>query len=116
MKTNYRINGNELIVNIDFLYNIKDYYNEVSDTRKYINKLLVNNNIKFYGNKIIIYQNGILIGIFYLTNYYLRKLNYIIKDKYLSNNNSYFFENSYVEIYPKNKLKKFNVAKTPKKN
>ena len=105
MKTNYKINENELIVNIDFLYDVKDYQNKVSNIRKYINKLLVNNNIKFKGNKIIVYQNGILIGTFYLTNYYLRKLNYMIKDKYLSNNNSYFFENNYVEISPKNKIR-----------
>ena len=105
MKTNYKINENELIVNLDFLYNVKDNQNNLSSIRKYINKLLVNNNIKFNGNKIIVYQNGILMGTFYLTNYYLRKLNYMTKDKYLSNDNSYFFENSYIEISHKNKIR-----------
>jgi len=105
METNYKINENELVVSINFLYNVLDYQNKVSSIRKYINKLLVNNNIKFKGNKIIVYQNGILIGTFYLTNYYLKKLNYMIKNRYLSNNNSYFLENNYVEISPKSKIR-----------
>ena len=107
MKTNYKINKNELIINIDFL-NTNDYHNGISNIRKYINKFLVNNKIKFNGNKIVVYLNGIFVGTFYLTNFYLKKLNYFIKDKYLSNNNSYFFGNNYVELYPKKKLKLVN--------
>ena len=105
MRTKYNVNENELIVNFDFYYDIYDNQNKVKSIRKYINQLLTNNNIKFNGNKIIVYKDGILIGIFYLTNYYLNKLNYNIKNNYLNENNSYFYENSYIEINSKKEFK-----------
>ena len=106
MKTKYKINGSELIINFDFLYNTYEDQNKIKNIRKHVNKLLIDNNIKFNGNKIIIYKDKILIGTFYLTNYYLKKLNYHKNKNYLSEINSYFNVNDYVEINPEYKAQK----------
>ena len=98
METNYKINKNALIISLELLYNVNDYNDTISDIRKIINKFLMHNNIKFTGNKIIVYKNGILIGTFYLTNFYLKKLKYISKDRYLTKYNSYFYPNNYLEL------------------
>ena len=105
MKTKYNINENELIINFDFLYDMYDNQNKVKSIRKYINNFLINNNINFNGNKIIVYKDGIQIGIFYLTNYYLNKLTHNKKNNYLTPLNSYFYENNYLELNPSNKIK-----------
>lgn len=105
MKTKYNINENELIINFDFLYDLYDNQNKIKSLRKYVNKTLIDNNIKFKGNKITIYKDGVLIGAFYLTNYYLNMLNYNFKNNYLNEKNNYFYENNYIEINPKNKIK-----------
>ena len=105
MKTKYNIYNNELIVNLDFLYEFIEK-TTVSNIRKYINNLIKNNNINFHGNKIIVYKNGILIGTFYLTSYYLTKCNFSIKDDYLTNYNNYFQESYYLEINTSYKIKK----------
>ena len=109
MKTKFKINENELIINFDFSYDMYDNQNNVSSIRKYINKILINNNINFRGNKIIVFKDGILIGTFYLTNYYLNKLNYHKKNNYLSCTNSYFNNNNYIEISLNNITKNNNV-------
>ena len=105
MKTKYNINKNELVVNLDFLYDTYDNQNEVQSIRKYINKLILDNNINEDIKRIIVYKDGLLIGTFYLTNYYLRKLNYLGKDNFLTSDNSYFYENKYIELNHKNNIK-----------
>ncbi|MBQ8892210.1 MAG: hypothetical protein IJ068_05085 [Bacilli bacterium] len=102
MKTKYNINENELIISLDFFYDIYNNQNKISSIRKYINKIILDNNIKFNGNKIVIYKDGMLIGTFYLTSYYLNKLKINNKEKILTINNSYFYENKYIEINNKN--------------
>ena len=91
MKTKYIINKNNLIINLDYLNNLKEF-----NIRNTINIFLTNNNIKFKGNKIIIYQNGIYIGTFYLIRKYLK---FICKNhkKYLSSSNSYFKKHNILE-------------------
>ena len=97
MKTKYYINKNELTINLDFFYEFIDNHNKISNIKKYINYILKNNNIKFKGKKITVYKNGIMIGIFYLTNYYLnKKLNF--DNNFLTDKNSFFDEYNYVEI------------------
>ena len=98
MKTKYKVNNNELVVNFDFLYKFKDNQNKIKNLRKYINKLIIDNNIKQNINKIIVYKNGLLIGVFYLTNYYLKKLNYYPKNNLFSAKNSYFYKINTIEI------------------
>lgn len=97
MKTKYYINKDELTINLDFFYEFIDNHNKISNIKKYINYILKNNNIKFKGKKITVYKNGIMIGIFYLTNYYLnKKLNF--DNNFLTDKNSFFDEYNYVEI------------------
>ena len=105
MKTKYKLNNDELVVNFYFLYPFKDTQNKVKNIRKYINILILDENINFKGNKIVIYINGLLIGTFYLTNYYLKKLNYSLKNSFITEYNSYFYNNSIIEINNKNKIK-----------
>ena len=105
MKKKYNLNNDELVVNFYFLYPFKDTQNKVKNIRKYINILILDENINFKGNKIVIYINGLLIGTFYLTNYYLKKLNYSLKNSFITEYNSYFYNNSIIEINNKNKIK-----------
>ena len=95
MKTKYKINNNELIINLDFL---DDFENKITTIREYINDIVISNKINFKGNRITVYKNGIFIGNFYLINYYLKKLNYYNKNNLLTNINSFFYENNYIEI------------------
>lgn len=106
MKPKYNINNNELVINLDCIYDIYNNQNKVKSIRKYVNNLLISNNIKFLGNKITIYKDGLLIGTFYLTNYYLNKINLSVKNNYLTTKNSYFEEKKYIEININNKIKK----------
>ena len=94
MKTNYKINDKELIINLNFFYDFLKNQNSIKNIRYYINNLLINNKLNFNGNKIIVYKDGILFGIFYLVNYYLKK-----KNSYLTELNSYFENNNYLEIF-----------------
>ena len=97
MKTKYLISNNKLIISFKTLYNLIDLPDNISNLRKYVNQILINNNIHFLGNKITIYVNGILVGNFYLTNYYLKKL--ITKKNYLLTPiNSFFQKCKYIEI------------------
>jgi len=106
MKPKYNINNNQLVINLDCIYDIYNNQNKVKSIRKYVNNLLISNNIKFLGNKITIYKDGLLIGTFYLTNYYLNKINLSVKNNYLTTKNSYFEEKKYIEININNKIKK----------
>ena len=97
MITNYKVNKNELVLNIkleDFNFkqsNITLFY-------QLINDLLITQKIRFYCYKIIIYVNGISIGYFYLSKFYLKKL-YIGKHLvFIDNTNSYFIPNKIIEI------------------
>ena len=103
MKTNYIINKNILIVNIYYL-------NTSLNLKNIINLFLIKNNIKFKGKKIIVYQNDILIGTFYLTNYYLKKFNFNTNNYLLTNKNSYYQENNYLELNKNNKLIKEKIT------
>ena len=88
MKLNYKILKNELIINL----------NE-SDSIENI-KVMINNLLKrlnFKGNTITIFNNGIKIGYFILTNYYLKKY-FILKNNYLDDINSYFNKMDYIEL------------------
>ena len=105
MKIEYNINNNDLVVNFNFLYNFRSNQNNLSNIKKYINNLIINNNINYNGNKIVVYKDRLLIGTFYLTNYYLRKLNFYKNNNLLTNNNCYFYDNKYVEITSNNKIK-----------
>ena len=93
MKTNYKINNNELIINLNFFYEFLDNQNDINNIRNYINNIIISNNLNFNGNRIIIYKDGVLFGNIYLANYYLKK-----KDNYLTELNSYFEKNSYLEL------------------
>jgi len=106
MKTKYKINKNELVLDITFLYEVKNSFKKLKNIYNYLNYLL-ENEIEFQGNKIIIYVNGILIGTFYLTSFYLRKINFK-NNNLLSENNSYFVPSILTEINPHKyyKLKK----------
>ena len=93
MITNYKINKNEIVINFNLknFKSIKSFYTP-------INELINNKKIKFYGNKIIIYLNGIYFGDFYISKFYLKKLyigNHLTK---LDSSNSYFVFNKILEI------------------
>ena len=107
MKTKYNINKNELVVNLDFLYDLIDWENNIDYIRKYINKLINYYNINFNGNKIIIYKDRIYLGTFYLCDYYLKKFNIknLNNNCYLTDENSYFYESQYLEINKEQKVK-----------
>ena len=96
MKTKYKINKNELVLDITFLYEVKNSFKKLKNIYNYLNYLL-ENEIEFQGNKIIIYVNGILIGTFYLTSFYLRKINFK-NNNLLNENNSYFVPAMLTEI------------------
>jgi len=98
MKTKYKINENELVLDITFLYDVQNNFKKLKNIYNYLNFLL-ENEVDFYGNKIIIYVNGILIGTFYLTNFYLKKLNFN-SNNLLNENNSYFIPAMMMEINP----------------
>ena len=90
MKTKYKINRNELILDIKFLYDMGFDKNNPEDIFKYVNRFLKNQKIKFYGNRIFLYVDGIFLGIIHTTYLYLKKLH--LKNNYLELNsyNSYF--------------------------
>lgn len=93
MITNYKINKNEIVINFNLknFKSIKSFYTP-------INELINNKKIKFYGNKIIIYLNGIYFGDFYISKFYLKKLyigNHLTK---IDSSNSYFIFNKILEI------------------
>ncbi len=93
MITNYKINKNEIIINFN-LKNFKSFKSFYLPITNLLNK----NKIKFYGNKIIIYLNGIYLGNFYISKFYLKKLyigNHLTK---LDSSNSYFVFNKMLEI------------------
>lgn len=92
MITKYKININKLIINIDYLYEVNEKIDSFKKIIKYINLIIEKENIKFNGNEIIIYLNGICIGKIYSTNYYLKKLNLNTKNK-LTEYNCYFIPN-----------------------
>lgn len=97
MITKYKINKDELIINIKFLYEIKEKPKSFKKLIKLINQIIEKENIKFNGNKIIIYIDGLYIGDIYLTNYYLEKMNYNLK-KEIDETNSYFNQAMILEI------------------
>lgn len=99
MITKYKINKDELVININFLYEVKDKPKSFKKLTKLINQIIEKENIKFNGNKIIIYLDGIFIGEIYLTNYYLNKINLIL-DKEINETNSYFNQAMVLEINP----------------
>ena len=90
MKTKYIINKNTIIIDLNYLKELNESY-----IRNNINIFLVNNNIKFKGDKIIIYKNGLYIGTFYINNKYLKHIN---KYNCLTSNNSYFEESKIINI------------------
>lgn len=99
----YKINKEELLINIKFLYEVQERIKNSKTIYKYINLILKNKKIKFNGKKITLYINGLLIGTLYLTNYYTKKINYSLKDTELNTNNSYFSPEMVLEIYPNSK-------------
>lgn len=103
MITKYKINKDELLININLLYEFKNKITNSKKIIKLINSIIINNQIKFKGNKIIIYLNGIYIGEIYLTNYYLKKLNNNYLKNEINNTNSYFNKANIVEIKPNGK-------------
>ena len=103
MITKYKINKDELLINIKFLYKIKDMPKNLKKLRNLINLIITKENINFNGNKIIIYINGIFIGEIYLTKFYLEKFDYKNSRKKLDETNSYFNPAMVLEIVPKNK-------------
>lgn len=109
MITKYKINKDELLMNIKFLYEVKEIPKNFKSLRNIINLIIRKENIKFNGNKIIIYINGIFIGEIYLTNFYLEKMNYDFIKKDLNETNCYFIPAMVLEIKPKK-----NYARTKK--
>ena len=109
MITKYKINKDELIINIDFLYDIKNKLNSKQNIIKYINLIFKKEKIKFKSKKITIYQNGILIGIIYLTTFYLKKIKFKLKEKEITEKNCYFYPTIILELNQKNK--KINTKK-----
>lgn len=109
MKTKYIINNNKMIISIDYLYELEEKMNNIQNIRKQVNRIIKENNISFYGNKIIIYINNLLIGTFYLVNFYLNQINKKQKKKFLTSENSYFYEETILEIGFKKKTKFHNI-------
>ena len=105
MITKYKTNKDELVINIKFLYEFKQKQKSFKQLTKLINLIIEKENIKFNGNKIIIYLDGIFVGEIYLTNYYLEKINYNLK-KEINETNSYFNQAMVLEINPKKKYTK----------
>ncbi len=98
MKTKYKINKNELILDINFLYDVGFDKNNDLDILKYINRFLNNQHIKFRGNRIILYVNGIFIGILYTTCYYLNRMHLKTNCLELNQYNSYFERQDILEF------------------
>ena len=99
MKTKYKINKDELVLDINFLYNMGFNQNNDSDIYNYVNKVISNNKIKFKGKRILIYINGIFIGTLYTISTYLKKIH--LKNNYILNEyNSYFERYNIIEIVP----------------
>ena len=97
MKTKYIINKNELVINIDFLYDIGFKDNNVDSIYKFVNKITKEEKIKIHGKKILIYVNGIFFGTIYLSSYYLKKF-LKKKQSILTNINSYFIPSLILEL------------------
>ena len=95
MKIKYRYDKNKMVINFESFNQNMD----INILRNYINLIL--NKQKFLGSHIIIYLNNILIGTFYLTDYYLRRI-YNIKNNYLNQNNNFFDTLKPIEIEYKN--------------
>lgn len=102
MKTKYKINENELVINIDFLYDVLEKIKNIKTIYYYVNKIIKKEKIKFYGKKIILYINGLLVGTIYLTKYYLQKINFYLNEE-INEKNSYFFHAMITEIQPNSK-------------
>ena len=98
METKYKINKNELVLDIKFLYDVGFNKNNFEDILKYVNRFLKSQKIKFLGNRIFLYVNGIFLGIIHTTSFYLKKLN--LKNNYLELNsyNSYFEKHNILEV------------------
>lgn len=103
MITKYKVNKEELIININFLYKVKENNSFVKNMYQYTNYILQSEKIHFLGKKIIIYIDGILIGTFYLTNFYLKKLKHFLKNIEINERNSYFVPSMVLEINPNGK-------------
>lgn len=103
MITKYKINKDELVINIDFLYEVEENPKSLKNIYKYVNLIIQKENIKFLGKKIIIYIDSIYIGELYLSNFYLdKKLNYLKNE--INETNSYFNYAMVLEINPKKKI------------
>ena len=99
MKTKYKINKDELVIDINFLYDMGFNQNNDSDIYNYVNKVINENKIKFKGKRILIYINGIFIGTLYTISTYLKKIH--VKNNYILNEyNSYFERYDILEIIP----------------
>ena len=99
MKTKYKINKDELVLDINFLYDMGFNQNNDSDIYNYVNKVINENKIKFKGKRILIYINGIFIGTLYTISTYLKKIH--VKNNYILNEyNSYFERYDILEIIP----------------
>ena len=103
MITKYKINKDELVINIDFLYEVEENPKSLKNIYKYVNLIIQKENIKFLGKKIIIYIDCIYVGELYLSNFYLdKKLNYLKNE--INETNSYFNYAMVLEINPKKKI------------
>ena len=99
MKTKYKINKDELVIDINFLYDMGFNQNNDSDIYNYVNKIISNNKIKFKGSRVLVYINGIFIGTLYTISTYLKKIH--VKNNYILNEyNSYFERYNILEIIP----------------
>ena len=99
MKTKYKINKNELILDITFLYEVKKNLKKLKNIYEFLNFFLEKEKIKFKGNRIKIFIDGIFIGEFNLTNFYLNKLNFK-SNSFINETNSYFIPSMLIEISP----------------
>ena len=96
MRTNYIIDNDKLVINLNFLYDI-EFNNNLNDIYKYINNIIEKYKISFFGRKILLYVNGIFLGTLYLTNYYLKDY-FKIKKKLIDDTNSYFIPSLILEL------------------
>ncbi len=102
MKTKYKFNNKEMIVNI---YDTKILTKEekIKKWMFIINNLILKNNLKFKGKRILIYENNIYMGYFSLTLFFLKKL-YLGKHIANINENNCYFEPAFLlEIKPRSK-------------
>ena len=111
MKIKYMINNDEMIISLNSLYDLDNDINNLDSIREYINYIIKENNLNFNGKKIVVYQNGLLIGTFYLANYYLKNINKHKKNNLLTKENSFFYETTITEMSPKKKLKLLHLTK-----